>query len=269
MSPIPSPGHVLDRLLLQVRIVVALAHRDILLKAGKKGMGLFGVFLEPMFLVATLLLLRIFLRQAGGNEHMSALLWLSTGFISFFMFSDVAIKALNGVNKNSDLFFYQRIRPLDTLLASVWMNTQIYGMLLLVITTIDSAMRWQPSFQEPGLAIFYLLFVPVLGFGMGLSTLILGHRLPILSTLLKVLLRRVMIFTSCTFFPISMIPEPARPVILWNPLAHGIELIRHAANPHYPIPGISATYFILCTIASAGVGLFIYSNNEDLLNAID
>ncbi|MFN5194454.1 MAG: ABC transporter permease [Cyanobacteriota bacterium] len=258
-----------DQLLLQFRIVVAIAQREMLLKAGKGDMGLLGVFLEPIALVATLMVLRIFLRQSGTHEHMSPVLWLSLGFVPFFMFSDVAIRSISGVAKNSDLYFYRRIKPLDTLLGSAWMTTQIYGLLLLAVVLMTSILQWSPAIVEPGLAILCSLMIPLLGFGLGLTTLVLGHRLPIMAKLMKTLLRRIMIWTSCTFFSISMIPEPLRPFILWNPLAHGIELLRYYANPLYPIPGISATYFYVATIASLGLGFFVYSNNEDLLTSVD
>ena len=269
MSQRRSATFVLDQLLLQVRIVVALAQREMLVKAGKGAMGLVGVFIEPIALVATLMFLRVFLRQAGTNEHMPAVLWLSLGFIPFFMFSEVAIRALGGVAKNSDLYFYGRIKPLDTLLGSALMTTQIYGMLLLFTVLGVSAWQWRPAIQDLGLAIVYTLMIPLLGFGFGLTTLILGHRLPIMSTIMKTLLRRIMIWTSCTFFPITVIPEPLRPFVLWNPLAHGIELLRHCANPLYPIPGISAIYFVVVTVFSLGFGFFTYSNNEDLLNSVE
>lgn len=269
MSKRQSATFMVDQLLLQIRIVVALAQREMLVKAGKGAMGLVGVFIEPVALVATLMLLRIFLRQAGTNEYMPSVLWLSLGFVPFFMFSEVAVRALGGVAKNSDLYFYRRIRPLDTLLGSALMTTQIYGLLLIITVLGVSLWQWRWVIADLGLAIAFTIMIPLLGFGLGLTTLILGHRLPILSTIMKTLLRRIMIWTSCTFFPITVIPEPLRPFILWNPLAHGIELLRKCASPNYPIPGISASYFIISTVMAIGFGFFIYSNNEELLTSAE
>jgi hypothetical protein len=47
-----------------------------------------------------------------------------------------------------------------------------------------------------------------------------------------------------------------------------VELLRMAVNPAYPAPGVSAAYFWVWVIASLGVGLFIYGNNEELLFSV-
>jgi capsular polysaccharide transport system permease protein len=60
-----------------------------------------------------------------------------------------------------------------------------------------------------------------------------------------------------------------RPWILWNPIAHGVELMRIAVNPAYPAPGVSALYFWGWVVGSVGFGLFIYGNNEELLFVVD
>jgi hypothetical protein len=52
-------------------------------------------------------------------------------------------------------------------------------------------------------------------------------------------------------------------------VAHGVELMRVAVNPAYPVPGISAAYFWLWVLGSVGFGLFVYGNNEELLFSPD
>ena len=87
--------------------------------------------------------------------------------------------------------------------------------------------------------------------------------------LIQLFLRRILLWTSCIFFSISIVPDVIRPWILWNPIAHGVELLRIAVNPAYPAPGVSAVYFWVWVIASIGLGLFIYGNNEELLFSVD
>jgi ABC-type polysaccharide/polyol phosphate export permease len=91
--------------------------------------------------------------------------------------------------------------------------------------------------------VFLFVGIALLGFGVGLATLVIGHRLPIVAWVMKMFLRRILLWTSCIFFSISIIPDAFRPWILWNPIAHGVELLRQACNPAYPIPGVSALYF--------------------------
>jgi capsular polysaccharide transport system permease protein len=228
-----------------------------------------GVFIEPLALIATFLALRIFLRGSGEGTYMNVVLWLAMGFVPFFMFADIAIKAISGVEKNSELYFYRRLKPLDSLLGNVLLLSQIFGSLLVVFVLGVSLWDWRFSLQNIGLAVFVFVGIAMLGFGVGLVTLIVGHRLPFVAWIMKLFLRRILLWTSCIFFPISIVPDVARPWILWNPIAHGVELMRTAVNPYYPVPDVSPLYFWAWVVGSVGLGLFIYGNNEELLFAVD
>ena len=257
--------YALSQLLLQLRIISAVARRELELRAAKGLFGVVGVFLEPLALIATFLALRILIRGAGEGTYMNLVLWLSVGFVPFFLFTEVAIKAISGVEKNSTLYFYRRLRPLDSLMGNALLTTQIFGLMLLLITLGVTLWDWRWQVADLGAAIFFVLGIAVLGFGVGLTTLILGHRLPVIAWFIKLFLRRILLWTSCIFFPIRIIPDQFRPWVLWNPMAHGIELLRQACSPAYPAPGVSAVYFWAWVIGSVGFGLFIYGNNEDLL----
>lgn len=264
-----TPRFVLAQLLLQVRVVMAVARREIQLRAMKGTFGLVGVFLEPLALIATFLALRIVLRGAGDGTYMNITLWLAMGFVPFFMFADIAIKAIGGVEKNSELYFYRRLRPLDSLMGNALVLAQIFGFLLLLFVVGVAIWEWRFPIQDLGALIFTFLGIALVGFGVGLTTLVVGKRLPIVAWVIQLFLRRILLWTSCIFFSISIVPDVFRPWILWNPIAHGVELLRIAVNPAYPAPGVSAAYFWIWVVASLGLGLFIYGNNEELLFSAD
>jgi capsular polysaccharide transport system permease protein len=258
-------SRALSQLLLQVRIVTAVARRELQLRAAKGLFGLAGVFFEPLALIGTFLALRLLLRGSGEGTYINPLLWLALGFVPFFLFTEVAIKAISGVQKGGDLYFYRRLRPLDSLMGTALLTSQIFGSLMLVFVIGVSAWEWRFVVDQPGVAIFLFVGIALLGFGIGLSTLIIGHRLPVLAWVVKTLLRRILLWTSCIFFPIRVVPDIFRPWILWNPIAHGVELLRQTFNQAYPAPGVSALYFWAWVVGSIGFGLFIYGNNEELL----
>lgn len=267
--PRRTPRFVLAQLLLQIRVVSAVARRELQLRAAKGIFGLAGVFLEPLALIATFLALRILLRGAGDGTYMNITLWLAMGFVPFFMFADIAIKAIGGVEKNSELYFYRRLRPLDSLMGNALVLAQIFGFLLLLFVAGVSVWEWRFPIADIGSVIFLFVGIALVGFGVGLTTLVLGKRLPVVAWVIQLFLRRILLWTSCIFFSISIVPDVFRPWILWNPIAHGVELLRMAVNPAYPAPGVSAAYFWVWVIASLGVGLFIYGNNEELLFSVE
>ena len=264
-----TPRLVLAQLLLQLRVITAVARREMQLRASKGRFGILGVFLEPLALIGTFLALRILIRGAGDDTYMNVVLWLALGFVPFFMFADIAIKAISGVEKNNELYFYRRLKPLDSLLGNALLLAQIFGSLLMLFVLGVSIWTWRFAVHDVGMAVFLFIGLGLLGFGVGLTTLVIGHRLPLVAWFMQMFLRRILLWTSCIFFPISLIPDVFRPWILWNPIAHGVELLRMACNPAYPAPGVSAIYFWLCVVGALGLGLFIYGNNEELLFALE
>jgi len=267
--PRRTPQSFFAQLLLQLRVVSAVARREMHLRAAKGTFGLIGVFVEPLALIGTFLALRILLRGAGDGTYLNLVLWLAMGFVPFFMFADIAIKAIDGVEKSSELYFYRRLRPLDSLMGNALLLAQIFGLLLLLFILVTALWEWRFPIADLGGAIFIFIGIALLGFGIGLATLVIGHRVPILAWMMKMFLRRILLWTSCIFFPISIIPDVFRPWILWNPIAHAVELLRLSANPNYPAPGVSALYFWMWVIGSVGFGMFVYGNNEELLFAVD
>ncbi len=237
-------------------------------ESGKRSDGCLGVFVEPLLFIAIFMSFRLFGSQASLQpDYINPVLWMAIGFVGFFMFSEVALKALGGVKKSTKLTYYSRIRPIDYLLGSAVLDTQVFSLLLLAFIFSSFVYEWKPIVEEPGLAVFYFIMLSLLAFGVGLVTLIIGHRLPFVASIARTAVRRLLLFTSCIFFSISTIPNIFRGWILWNPLAHGIELLRHSFNSDYPIPGVSAVYLIGSTFFLLGLGFFIYGNNETLLLA--
>ena len=116
--------------------------------------------------------------------------------------------------------------------------------------------------------IDFLLTI-ALGLGVGISALVIGHRIPIVKTLTKFGINRLLLWTSGIFYATYTLPGPIRPFVTWNPLLHSVELLRHGINVAYPIPGISLQYLLICSSLSCGFGLLFYFFNEALLLADD
>lgn len=256
-----------NSLTLQVQIVQALAYRERTERIRKSPFGSPGLLVEPLLLVAIFLLLRLLLR-AQSTIFMNPVLQLASGVVLFYLFSQIALAALKGVSgRDRDLLGLRRIKPLDLLLARGLMETQLYGTCLVLVIAAVSAYQWQSSVANPGAAVGIFLLVAFNSLGIGLSALVIGHRLPVVRFMARLFVRRLLFWTSGIFFSIALIPDNLRPWLLWNPLLHGIELMRQAIAPTYPIPGISLHYLLAWSLGSVGVSLLIYNNNEQLLTA--
>jgi capsular polysaccharide transport system permease protein len=253
-----------DSIRLQFDIVRALAFREQCERIGKSQFGAVGLLLEPLLFVAVLLVLRIAIR-APGTEFMNPVLQFGAGFVLFYLFSNIALRAINGVSKSQRFAELRRVRPLDVLMAGALVESQVYGTCLVLVIVGVCLAQWQFTVADPGQAVAIFFLIVLAALGIGISALVIGHRVPLVKLFVRLVLRRVLFWTSGLFFSIIYIPEHLKPFLLWNPLLHGIELFRHALVPTYPIPGISLPYLLAWAFGSLGFSMFVYGNNEQLL----
>ena len=105
------------------------------------------------------------------------------------------------MSKGQKLFFYRRIRPLDTLLASALLEARIHGSILVLVFLGVSFWTWTFEIDAPALMVIDFLLTIGLGLEVGISALVVGHRIPIVKTLTKFGINRVLLWTSGIFMP--------------------------------------------------------------------
>jgi len=257
-----------DRMMLQIRIVLALSDMEFALRAEKGAFGVWGVVFEPLALIAVLLALKIVVKLKTV-DLMNPVIWMTCGVALLFLFKKVAIKSLSGVSKKQKLFFYRRVKPLDTLLATTLIESRIHATVFVSIFLAVSFWGWTFHIDDPGLMVVDFVLTICLGLGVGVSALVIGHRIPFVKTLTKFGISRILLWTSGIFYATYTLPGPARPFVTWNPLLHSVELLRHSINSAYPLPGINLQYLATCSFVSLGFGLLFYFSNEALLLSDD
>ena len=243
-------------------------------QAAGSSLGAWENLIGPAQMMAFFILMRVgfsFLRgnnrfAAGGSTDMyfNIIVFMSTGFCIAFLFRNVAIKSLSGLKLRAPLY-YSRIKPLDILLALSLNDMRALATLSFAILGVVYYFTWSFQLDSPGLAICVYLLTVMMALGFGLSVVFLGKLNKWILKIIKRLIQRVIIFTSGIFFATFEIPAHMRPFVTWNPILHGVELFRYSINNEYPIPDISLSYLILCSILMLSFSLILYRTNESLL----
>ena len=206
-------------------------------------------------------------KVAGGGStdmYFSIVAFMMLGFSIAFLFRNVALKSLSGLKLTAPLY-YSRIKPLDILLAISLNDMRALATLSIGILAIIYYFTWSFQLDSPGLAISVYLLTVMMALGFGLCVVFLGKLNKWIVKIIRRLIQRVILFTSGIFFATFEIPAHMRPFITWNPILHGVELFRYSINNEYPIPDISLSYLILCSILTMSFSLILYRTNESLL----
>ena len=258
----------------QIAIILALAEYENDRKSTEGSAGKWESLLSPLQVMLFFICIRVgfsFLRgggifNAGGATglYFNIVAFIATGFAIYFLFRIIAIQSLSGLKLKSPLY-YKRIEPLDVLLALSINSIRAITTLTFGLLGLVWAFTWSFRMDSPGLAVVVYLLTVLMAIGFGICLVFIGKYNKLITKLIKRLLNRVLIFTSGLWFATFEMPAHTRPFITWNPVLHGVELFRYSINNEYPIPDISLSYLVWCSMLLLGFSLILYRTNKNLL----
>ncbi|MEW6765350.1 MAG: ABC transporter permease [Pseudomonadota bacterium] len=242
---------------IQQAVVSALMLRELKTRFGAHRLGAVWLFLEPAAHIVLLMLVFGFIRDRSlaGIEFS---VFILTGLVPFFMFKSIALRIMDGLDSNRGLFAYRHVKPMDTFIARVLLEVLLYST---VFALLSLALLWlgvNVTLVEPLEFLLIMLLLAALGLGLGLILSVVGHALLEAKSIVR-LAFMPLYFLSGIFFPLTIIPQPYRDWLLWNPLLHAIELIRGAFFVNYPVAhGISTMYVLAVAVVLGFIGLWLY-----------
>lgn len=263
----------------QISTILALAEYENNRKSTSSSVGPWESLVNPLQLMFFFIAFRIGFRflLSGGKSfgggatdlYFNIVIFMAAGFTIFFPFRQLAVQALSGLKLRSPLY-YKRIEPLDILLALSINNIRALLTLTLGLMALIWGLTWDFRMDSPGMAFCIYLLTVFMAIGFGICLVFLGKYNKFITQLIKRIINRVLIFTSGLFFATFELPEYTRPFVTWNPVLHAVELFRYSLNNDYPIPDISLSYLVWCSLVLLGFSLVLYRTNESLLlEAID
>lgn len=256
-------GVLRQALSIQRRVIYALFLRELKTRFGKFRLGYLWAFLEPVsHMLVLFIILHVLAKHAMPNISFSV--FLACGLVPYFMFTSISLRSLNAIEANLGLLSYRPVHPVDTLVARALLELVISATvftLLMIILWLSGEFIVLSDIPEL-VAIWGLL--GTLGLAVGLIFMVIGHEFPVVEKIIPLLLRP-MYFASAVMYSLTTIPPQYRGLILWNPLVHAFELLRHTVVPTYAVENVSLSYFAFCTLATLFVGLALYKAREPSL----
>ncbi len=241
----------------QRSVFVALLLREMQARVGGQWIGALWTLFEPLAHVMMMVTIMGFFRGAvmPGIEYP---VFLATGLVPFFLFQNLALRLMDGIEANRGLFAYRQVKPIDPLLSrgvvEMLMNSVVYVFTLAILAFLG--LHVLPAQPLEMLAVQGL--TALLGLGVGILLAVLGHDRPRTKTLLRMLFMPLYLVTG-VIFPVDFLPRETLEWLLWNPMLHLVELSRHAFVPAYvPVEGVNGLYPVLFALGSLWLGLTMY-----------
>jgi capsular polysaccharide transport system permease protein len=244
----------------KLRVLAALMMREMSSRYGKSWGGYFWAVAEPS---ATILILAIIFgyalhRPPLGNSFM---MFYATGIIPFFLFNAVATSVSSAVQQNRGLLSYPVVTALDTVIARLMLEVLTFvtvaALLFPVLIWLDRAVvnvNLLPIVIGMGLAA-------LLGLGVGVVNAVAFAFFPTWRNIWSVL-RRPLFILSGILFTFSMVPQPFRDWLWWNPIIHVIGQMRMGFYRTYDGDYISWVYVMAVSLTLFTVGGYLLRRHE-------
>jgi capsular polysaccharide transport system permease protein len=252
---------------IQKAVIFALLMRELKTRFGGHWAGVVWLFGEPLLKLAVLTWVFVYLRGRSTQNGYPYEIYLLVALQPFSLFSSLWTQLMNGIKSNAGLYGYKQVKPLDALIARTLLEMALASMVFIIGFTLmwrfRSGPTWPQDFLEYSSVV--LCFV-ALGFGFGLVCSVVLRFFPRI-TLLVSLLNMPLQILSGAVFPIRSFPKDFLNILMYNPLAHLVELARQAFLPGYQvIQGVSFYYPLLWVLCSWTLGLSLYWFWRNLLS---
>ena len=225
MININKKNNFFNSLKIQARVIHALIMREIITRFGRHNLGFAWLFVEPMMFTLGVTALWTFLRSDHGNG-MSIIPFAISGYSTVLMWRNAAGRVGNAVEANTGLLFHRNVKVLDVFTARILL--EIFGATL--------------SFL--GLSLFFIflgqmelpvnfLLVMQGWFLLAWFAYALGLFIGAIFEISEVVDRLWHAFTYLIFplsgagFFVYWFPENFRKLVLYVPMVHFTEMIRH------------------------------------------
>jgi capsular polysaccharide transport system permease protein len=226
----------------------------------KNRMGLFLTFFEPLYQVAFFVLIKvlIFGRGDGSTDYV---VFLGIVFLPFFMTRNIIQKAVGAFSANRSLFVYRQVKPIDTIFARTLLELFLYGIIFLIAVIIAFYFEFDTNPQSFATMIFAYIWLILFAFSLGIFLAVFNSYSNIIQSIVKMLFMGL-IFLSALFYSVESLAPEVRELILYNPLAHFMEMIHGAYFYTLDDRYVDYFYMTMWTLIPFTVGLWWYLRAE-------
>ncbi|MBE7527706.1 ABC transporter permease [Nitrosomonas sp.] len=217
----------------------------------------FWLLAEPVLHIGFLVFIFTVLRmRTVGNADVAV--WIIVGMLAFFLFRRTAVQVTYAVDSNQPLFTYRQVKPFDPALARAVLEAFLMAIISTIILSVAALLSHDTWPHDPLLVLSAVFGLWLFGVGYGLVASVLMALVPEMEHILKILMLPLYLISG-VIMPLVVIPQPYLDLLMLNPIAHGLELVRAGFFPYYhTVQGLSMEYLYAWAIVSLFLGLMLY-----------
>ncbi|MGB5474422.1 MAG: ABC transporter permease [Gammaproteobacteria bacterium] len=244
----------------QVTLAVwhAIFMRETIVRVAGERLSWFWMLFEPVALIIIMVGVRAIVGAHISFNGVEQVPWLVVGLLGFFLFRENLMRSLGAIDSNRALFAYRQVKPIDPVLVRFYVEgvLKTFVLLLFILGSLLQGLDLLPD--KPMLAMFLWFSLWMLGVGAGLVVSALSTIIQEIGWITRILSFPLLLISGA-IFPISHLPDNFRQLLMINPIAHGLELLRGAFFDSYRvIPEADVVYMWFWILGWVLMGLMLH-----------
>lgn len=247
----------------------AMVRRDFLLNYQQTVLGPIWIFFQPVLTLIVYILVFGKLIGIPTGKNIPPVLFYFSGIILWNFFNDVFWGIANTFREHihlySKVYFPRIVVPISTLSTNF---LRFVVQLLLLVILLFYFISFKNFHPDPGLSLLALplvfIGIAMISTGCGLVAAILTARYRDMMNLLTIVLRLLM-FVTPVLYPLALVKEEFKWVVLINPLTPLFELFRFSLLGEGTIHASSLIYSFSFGLIILVMALFLFSTKSSKL----
>jgi capsular polysaccharide transport system permease protein len=212
-------------LAIQVRVIKALIMREVITRFGRHNIGFLWLFFEPMLFTLGVTTLWTLIKATHGTNIPIAAFAL-TGYSSLIIWRNCSNRGVKAIEVNHSLLYHRNVRVIDVFTARLILEIVGTTTSLIVLTIVFASlglMEWPTDILT---AILGWLLIVWFSFSLGLIVGAASERSEVIERVWHIF-TYLMFPASGAAFMVDWFPHSVQQFLLWVPMVHSTEIIRH------------------------------------------
>lgn len=250
---------------IQMRVIYALIMREIITRYGRHNLGFMWLFLEPMIFTLGITTIWYVTKAAHGGT-IPIVPFAITGYSTILLWRNSANRVGNAVEANVGLLYHRNVKVIDVFLARIILEASgatISFLFLSIFFILVGLMAMPVDFLLMVKGWFLLLwFTIALSFTVGA----LFQMSEVIDRLWHAITYLLFPLSGTAFF-VAWLPDNLKKIILFIPMVHSTEMLRHGYYGDIIPTYENVTYMLWCNIILSYVGLFLVRHISNKIEA--
>ncbi|WP_431226299.1 ABC transporter permease [Burkholderia contaminans] len=215
----------LNSLKIQGRVIGALLMREIITRYGRHNVGFLWLFFEPMLFTLGITTLWSVIGLTHGSS-LPIVAFAVTGYSSLILWRNTSNRSVKAIEVNHSLLYHRNVQVIDVLAARLILEISGATCSMIVLTILFVSFGWMKMPVDILTVAVGWLLLALFAFSLSLIVGALSERSEVIERVWHIV-TYLMFPLSGAGFMVNWLPERFHNLILWVPMVHGTEMIRH------------------------------------------